>query len=123
MSQYEFTPEQNSVIRAVALRCVVQAVLFAILGAITIVIWFATKSGLSGYMSFVSIFAALLLIAMSIVFYRPADNLRRITTTSGNDITELMTAMKEFNMGFNLLNILMVINLALVIAAVVFNIS
>lgn len=55
-----------------------------------------------------------------VVIYRPADNFRRIVSeSSGTDISELMTAMQELDSGFNLLNILVVVNIISLLANII----
>ncbi len=120
MSQYEFTSEQNKVISNVALRCKVNAVFLALWGLSSLL-----KTGLSWgdrvpLLSVVSIISGLVFVVMGVVFFRPSDNFQRVTTTEGNDITEVMTGLKELWGGFKLVSILIIVSLVLDVITIVF---
>ena len=59
-------------------------------------------------------------ITMGVMFFRPADNFRRVATTQGNDITEVMTGLQELRGGFRLVSILIVVCLVLDVITIVF---
>ena len=40
------------------------------------------------------------LIVIGVILFRPSDNFKRIATSEGKDIAELMEAIEEFNIGF-----------------------
>ncbi|OLS27358.1 MAG: hypothetical protein HeimC2_11950 [Candidatus Heimdallarchaeota archaeon LC_2] len=46
------------------------------------------------------------LIVIGIILFRPSDNFKRIATSEGKDITELMEAIDEFTVGFLISSIL-----------------
>jgi hypothetical protein len=46
-------------------------------------------------------------IVIGVTLWRPADNFRRIVSTEGSDIPELMTGLNELSVGFNLLQYLL----------------
>ena len=48
----------------------------------------------------------LFLIPIAIYLFRPSDNFKRIATTEGKDIPELMQGIEEFNYGFLITSIL-----------------
>jgi hypothetical protein len=64
------------------------------------------------------LFEFLFLIVIGVVLLRPSDNFKRIATSEGKDIPELMEAVKEFTLGFNisavLIGILAILNIVLV---------
>ncbi|MFX0093917.1 MAG: hypothetical protein ACFFBD_19415 [Candidatus Hodarchaeota archaeon] len=111
MAEYEFSEEQNRIIKGVSIRCITQCVLLASIGVLiflmAIVNFFNGVNGLVITFSFV--IQAICFVIMGVVFFRPADNLRNVVYTEGRDITEMMTAMRDLNGGFLVLIILIVI--------------
>jgi hypothetical protein len=120
MAQYEFTAEQNKVIGHVALRCVVNAVLLALLGLVGLVGAILSLGEAETLLSIAGMLYGVAFITMGVVFFRPADNFRRVTTTEGNDISEIMTGLKELRGGFRLVSILIVVCLILDVVTIVF---
>lgn len=120
MAQYEFTPEQNKVIGHVALRCIVNAVLLALLGLVGLVGAIMSLGDAALFLSIVGMLYGIVFITMGIMFFRPADNFRRVTTTEGNDIAEVITGLKELRGGFRLVSILIIVCLILDVTTIVF---
>ena len=120
MTQYEFTPEQNKVIGHVALRCVVNAVLLALLGVVGLVGALISLGDNVALISIVGILYGVVFITMGVMFFRPADNFRRVTTTEGSDITEIMTGLNELRGGFRLVSILIIALLVLDVITIIF---
>lgn len=120
MTQYEFTPEQNKVIGHVALRCVVNAVLLALLGVVGLIGSLIALGDNVALISIVGILYGVVFIAMGVMFFRPADNFRRVTTTEGSDITEIMTGLSELRGGFRLVSIMIIALLVLDVITIVF---
>ncbi len=115
MSKYEFSQEQNKLIRSVAIRVVTQAVLLVLIGLTAVfqtVAIFKTAPLLN---SMIWLVHSLVLITVGILFFRPSDNLKKIITTEGQDIPELITALGELSFAWKITSIL-------VIAIVVLNI-
>ena len=52
------------------------------------------------------LFEFLFLVAIGVVLLRPSDNFKRIATSEGKDISELMKGIKEFALGFKISAIL-----------------
>ena len=119
MTQYEFTAEQNKVIGHVALRCVVNAVLLALLGLVGLIGALMSLGDGTPLISIVGILYGIVFITMGVMFFRPADNFRRVTTTEGNDITEIMTGLKELRGGFKLVSIMIILSLILDVITIV----
>jgi len=105
MTQYEFTSEQNKIIGHVALRCIVNAVLLALLGLVGLVGAIMSFGKAVPFLSIIGILYGIVFITIGVTFFRPADNFRRVTTTQGNDIAEVMTGLKELRGGFKLVSI------------------
>ena len=120
MANYEFTDHQNRTMNSLAKRLAIFGILIG-LGGVAIVISAigylrAEGFSLAHYLFFL---IGIVTIVMGIVFYRPSDNLKRIVTTEGSDVQELMTALKELRGGFKLLSYLVgAIAILAVIAAI-----
>ncbi|MEM7118063.1 MAG: hypothetical protein AAF614_36875 [Chloroflexota bacterium] len=112
MSQYEFSEEQNVIIRSLTKWMGIFGGVWIITAAGTLLIpaiWFIIQDGFS--LTLVTeVLIGIVVLFIALAFLLPLDNFRRIVNTSGNDIDELMTALDE--MGANL-------NRALIGAAVV----
>jgi hypothetical protein len=120
MAQYEFTAEQNKVIGHVALRCVVNAVLLALLGLVGLIGAIISLRDATLLLSIVGMLYGVVFITMGVMFFRPADNFRRVTTTEGQDITEIMAGLNELRGGFKLVSILILALLVLDVITIVF---
>ena len=66
------------------------------------------------------LFEFLFLIIIGVVLLRPSDNFKRIATSEGKDISELMEGVKEFALGFKisamLVGVLGFLNIILVLS-------
>ncbi len=120
MSQYEFTQEQSKVIGNVALRCIANAIAMSLLGLVGLVGSIITWGKISTFISVVGVLYGVLFIIVGVAFFRPSDNFRRVTTTEGNDIVEVMTALKELRTGFKVTSILIIVLLVLDVATIIF---
>jgi hypothetical protein len=94
MQEHEFSAEHNALFRALARNLLIVGVLITVGGIATIV-----QSLLGGFRLWVLIHGIVYCV-MGVVFILPADNVRRIATTEGNDIKELMTAFSELDKGW-----------------------
>ena len=56
-------------------------------------------------------------IIVGVLFYRPTDNFLRITSTSGSDIPELMTAYRELANALKIIFALGVVGTVLIVLA------
>jgi hypothetical protein len=120
MTQYEFTSEQNKVIGHVALRCMINAVLLALLGVVGLIGALISLGDNVALISIVGILYGVVFITMGVMFFRPADNFRRVTTTEGSDITEIMTGLNELRGGFRLVSIMIIALLVLDVITIIF---
>lgn len=120
MTQYEFTPEQNKVIGHVALRCIVNAVLLGLLGLIGVIATIISWGNVTSFLSIVGLLYGIVFITIGVTFFRPANNFRRVTTTEGSDITEMMTGLNKLRGGFMLVSILIVVSLTLDVITIIF---
>ena len=111
-SEYEFTQEENHILQALSKRTARVGILLALIGAATALNGVGSLINRGVNAANISLFfMAAIQIVIGIVIWRPADNLKRIVTAKGSDITELMTALNEYGNGFGIAIILILINL------------
>ncbi len=115
MSEYEFDENQEKAIKNVATRCIVQAVLLALGGIMGILTELVLLANRELILAIVLMAQASLQIFMGIFFFRPADNFRRIASTEGRDISELMIGLNDLGVGVKII-------VFLVLGSVVFDI-
>ncbi len=118
MAEYEFSEEDNKTfdllsgaLRRFALTFAAFAVLLALMG----IIWIATgmpnpspdsSAGVDAYWLIIVAYVGIpATAALAVMFLKPLDNLERITTTEGQDISELLVALDDLNQSFGLLRI------------------
>ena len=97
MTAYEFSESQNQQINEIAGKLSHISMLFYAFGALQLLdavfisagplVWGATASGL-------------LFFALGFVFQRPLDNFKKIITTEGSDIPELMIGLDDLHIAF-----------------------
>jgi hypothetical protein len=120
MAEYEFTSEENKTfdslagaLRRFALTFAVFAALLAVMG----VMGFFFGRPFVESASWLIVGAATVFLAL--MFLKPVDNFRHITTTQGQDISELLGAMGQLNKAFGLLRI----GVALILVAMIFGVG
>jgi hypothetical protein len=106
MAQYEFTAEENQLIAQVDSKLRQIAILFILLGGLQLVQSFMIGDALGRW---ISLGAALLLLGLGWLFMRPLDNLRRIVTTTGRDIQEVMMAMGDLRAAYLVAEIILLV--------------
>ncbi|MBC8332761.1 MAG: hypothetical protein H8E28_12325 [Anaerolineae bacterium] len=94
MSEYEFTPQDDKIFKTLSRNMVILAALI-LLGGIATIVQFAVDSP-----QITTLANGVAYCAMAIAFFLPTDNFRRISSTQGSDITELMTALREMDKGW-----------------------
>jgi hypothetical protein len=97
MAEYEFTAEENRVVDQVSRKLKHIAILFLALGALQLADAFMLTDPTGRW---TSMGAALLLLLLGWLFWRPLDNFRRIITTEGSDIREVITALKDLRLAY-----------------------
>jgi hypothetical protein len=116
MSEYEFTAEQNASIDAFRKKLTHIAWLMFGIGVSMMVVAHREVSGVGlWHMTF----GAMMFVFMGFVYYRPVDNFKRITSTEGHDVHELMIAMDDLRIAFTAGQVLFVILTALVLAEII----
>jgi hypothetical protein len=106
MAEYEFTEEENRHIDSLRRRLQHIAILFLILGVMQLAQSFllADETG-----RWISLAASFLILGLGWLFMRPLDNLGRIITTEGQDIREVVIAIKDLRVAYLGAEIIMLI--------------
>jgi hypothetical protein len=106
MAEYEFTAEENRQIGQVRRRLQHIALLFLVLGALQLIESFLLTDPTGRW---ISVGSALLLLALGWLFGRPLDNFRRIITTEGQDIREVMRAIRDLRAAYLAAEIILIV--------------
>jgi hypothetical protein len=106
MSQYEFTAEENGLITQVGQKLRHISILFLVLGGLQLAQSFLLADSLGRW---ISLGAALLLLVLGWLFMRPLDNLRRIVSTTGQDIHEVMVAIQDLRTAYLAAEVIMLV--------------
>jgi hypothetical protein len=92
MADYEFTDAENGQINALRVNLLQVSWLFIILGGLQLVAAFLVADVTGRW---ITLAAGMLLLVLGWLFMRPLDNFRRILTTQGQDIRQVLIAMKD----------------------------
>ena len=106
MSTYEFSPEDSKTLSSLARWLILTGILIFAGGIGSFVQYLVAQY-------IFALIEGFIFCVMGVVFLLPAVNLRRIATTSGRDIPELMQAFAKLSTGW------LVLNLATALLAVV----
>lgn len=106
MAEYEFDANQEKVIKNVATRFIVIAVLLALGGIMGVLTELILLVNQQKEFAILLMAQASLQIIMGIFFFRPSDNFRRIVSTEGRDISELMIGLNDLTMGIKIIVLL-----------------
>ena len=121
MSEVELSRSQNVAFGKLSQRVLYVGVLFVAMGVVRLI------TGVIGvefnFETIMDVVDAILLIVIGVVLYRPADNFKRIVTSAGKDISELMTAVTELGSGFRIVLVLFVIKLIVLIVEMVLDLA
>ena len=99
MAEYEFTAEENRHIDQLRRKIQHIAILFLVLGALQLADSLL-QSNAAPAGRWISVGGAILVLALGWLFLRPLDNLRRIITTEGQDVREVITAVKDMRAAY-----------------------
>ena len=97
MAQYEFTAEENRHIDQLRRKLQHISILFLILGVLQLIESFMLPDPTGRW---ISLAAAILILGLGWLFMRPVDNFRRVVTTDGQDIREVVTAIKDLRAAY-----------------------
>ena len=115
MAQYEFTAEENRHIDQVRRKLQHIALLFLVLGVLQLIGSFLLTDPTGRW---ISLGSAILVLALGWLFWRPLDNFRRIITTEGQDIREVITAIKDLRAAYFAAEIILIVFAAGIIVEV-----
>lgn len=97
MAEYEFTTEENRSIDELHTKLSTISVMLVVAGVSLMI--FAHSGETPRAIWFEAMLAAALII-LGLVYYRPVDNLKRVTGTAGHDILIMMMAMNDLRIAF-----------------------
>jgi len=106
MAEYEFSDEENRHIGSLRRRLQHIAALFLVLGVLQLVQSFLLTDDAARWISLAGSF---LILGLGWLFIRPLDNLHRIITTEGQDIREVVIAIKDLRAAYLGAEIIMII--------------
>ena len=115
MAEYEFSAEENRHVDQVRRKLQHVAILFLVLGALQLIESFLLSDATGRW---ISLGSAFLLLALGWLFWRPLDNFRRIVSTQGHDIREVVTAIKDLRAAYLGAEIILVVIAAGIIVEV-----
>lgn len=115
MTEYEFTAEQNKSIDRLRQKLWHIALMLSISGAFLLINSYTaeTTRGVWG-----TAVPALCFVVMGFVFFRPLDNLKRITATKGHDILEMMIGMDDLRIAFATAQVVFIVLIMTIIAEI-----
>ena len=97
MAQYEFNEEENRLVSQVGTKLRHISILFLILGLLQLAQSFMLTDAFGRW---ISLGAAILLLGLGWLFMRPLDNFKRIVATTGQDINEVVIAIKDLSAAY-----------------------
>lgn len=109
MAQYEFNERENQQIHRVERKLRHISILFGLLGAVQFAGAFLPREATGRW---ISVGAAALLLSLGWLFMRPLDNFRRIIVTTGQDIHQVMIAMKDLRAAYRAAEVIFAIFVA-----------
>ena len=114
MAEYEFTTEQNEAIDSLREKILHVSVLMFVMGILLELQGHLFFEGTT--LAYLSIGGAIYIV-LGFVFFRPIDNLRRITTMEGEDIFQLMVAMDDLRIAFTVGTVVYIVGILALVAA------
>lgn len=96
-AEYEFSARENQRVLRLQQRLVLVSLGLFALGVLLAIGAFSRPRD---ELLWVQLLAGISFAGLGLVFWRPLDNLKRITTKTGTDITELMNAMADLRVAF-----------------------
>lgn len=115
MAEYEFSADENRLVDQVRSKLQHVALLFLVLGALQLIESFMLSDPTGRW---ISLGSAFLLLALGWLFWRPLDNFRRIVSTQGQDIREVVTAIRDLRAAYLGAEIILVVLAAGIIVEV-----
>lgn len=95
--EYEFSIEENRHIDQLRRKLQHISILFLLLGVLQLIESFMLPDPTGRW---ISLAAAILILGLGWLFMRPIDNFRRVISTQGQDIREVVTAIKDLRAAY-----------------------
>ncbi len=116
---YEFSKNDELIINSISMKGIYIAGIISLISVVDIFYIFTASEFKSEY--WVYFVQGLLQIGIGIAFLLPFNNFRKVVTTSGNDVEEILAGMEKMTLGFKLISffILMVFLLGFVAIIIV----
>jgi hypothetical protein len=99
MAEYEFSQQDNEIFSGLSRWMTIMSALIGLGGIATVVQFLAGAGG------WIMLVQGIVYLAMAVTFYLPVDNFKKIVSTEGKDITELMTGFSDMDKGWLVVNI------------------
>ncbi len=115
MAEYEFTAEQNQSIDQLRTKLSTISIMLIVAGALLI---FFAHSGETSRAIWYEGILAIALIVLGFVYYRPVDNLKRVTSTADHDILLMMIAMNDLRIAFARAQVIFVVLIVMAMAQI-----
>jgi hypothetical protein len=97
MAEYEFTAEENRHIDQLRRKLQHIAILFLVLGVLQLLESFMLADPAGRW---ISLAVAVLTLGLGWLFWRPTDNFRRVVSTEGQDVYEIVAAIKDLRAAY-----------------------
>jgi hypothetical protein len=119
MTTYEFTSQQNRTFSDLSVRMWRAGLLVILVGLVRLGqgVMLLPASGLTMPV-LIPLLHGISLTAIGVTIYRPADNLKHVVTSQGNDMAAVMTALRELTGGLGVVLGLVIINVILMVAEI-----
>ena len=101
---YEFNEEENEVFLDLTRNMISLALIIGIIGSVSLLRYFFNTDNYFG------LSIAISFIALAVALYLPIGSFKRIVTSEGSDIKELMTGLRSASKGWLIVNIVFALN-------------
>ena len=116
MAEYEFTAQQNQSIDHLRQKLVHISIMLVLGGVLLLSVGHIVTD--DSRTIWYTVVPAVSFIVLGFVYYRPVDNLKRITTTKGHDILEMMIGMDDLRIAFTTAQVVFVFLIIMAIAEI-----
>lgn len=114
MTDYEFTPEQDKVVDQLRRTLLQITAILLALGILLMLI----GHGLPGISQWVFLVSSVFVLILGVVYYLPLDNLKRVTSTKGDDINQMLIAMSDLAKAFSTAQIIIILLIGMSITGI-----
>ncbi|MDH5402704.1 MAG: hypothetical protein OEY49_09455 [Candidatus Heimdallarchaeota archaeon] len=115
MTEYEFTKDENAVFEDLVKNLKIVSIVIGLAGLSVTLSWILLRPNITVLID------GIMLLFLGFAMYRPIDNFKNIITTSGKDISELMTALREISRDWLIVNIITFIGRMSIIPIIIGN--